>query len=332
MRSFCQSENDVPRKPFVSAERFKEVWHQTGGSPSKVAEILGLAGVSSASRRRLFIERKEGIVLRTSAPFAARNNEIKKQTNRRVEITVPNGTILIGSDAHCWPGEMTTAQKGFIHLAEKLKPDVVVMNGDVFDGARISRHPAGIWEQEKRPNVKEELEACQEFLGRVSKAATGARKLWTLGNHDARMEYTLAALVPQYEGVPGFALKDHFPEWSLCMAVFVNNSLVIKHRHANGIHAAYNNAVRSGRTMVTGHLHSLKVTPWTDYNGTRYGVDCGTLADPTSKQFDYAEEAPMNHRAGFVVLTLKDGRLMMPELCQVWDEDHIEFRGEILRV
>jgi hypothetical protein len=56
------------------------------------------------------------------------------------------------------------------------------------------------------------------------------------------------------------------------------------------------------------------------------------LADTESKQFDYSEEGPANHRSGFPVLTIKGGKLLLPELCQVWDEDHVEFRGEVIRV
>jgi len=317
----------------ITAERFIEVWQQTQGSPSEVAKILGYSGISAASNRRRRIEKERGIVLAASDPHSPRNTASRRtHGSRRIEIDLPDGVIVIGSDAHVWPGPLTTAQRGFVKIIERLKPDIVVMNGDVFDGAKISRHPAGTWEQEARPNVKQELEACQTFLAAVKQAAGAAQRIWTWGNHDSRIEYTLAALVPEYQGVPGFALKDHFPEWEFCMAVFVNDDLVIKHRLANGVHAAYNNAVKSGRSMVTGHLHSLKVTPWTDYNGTRYGIDTGTLADPESKQFDYSEEAPANHRAGFAVLTIKDGRLLMPELCQVWDENHVEFRGEVIRV
>lgn len=317
-------------KTKASDERFIEVWKQTGGSQTEVAKILGFASAEGVGHRRLAIEKKLGIVLSSSSQHSTRTATLKRKNNRRIEFEIQDGTIIVGSDAHVWPGPLTTAQRGFIAIVRKLKPDVVVMNGDVFDGARISRHPAGIWDQESRPNVKRELEACQAFLAEVSK--TPARHIWTYGNHDARMEYTLAALVPQYQGVPGFALKDHFPEWTFCMAVFVNDNLVIKHRLANGVHAAYNNAVKSGRSMVTGHLHSLKATPWTDYNGTRYGVDCGTLADPESKQFDYSEESPANHRAGFVVLTIRNGKLLYPEMVQVWDDTRIQFRGELLEV
>ena len=85
--------------------------------------------------------------------------------------------------------------------------------------------------------------------------------------------------------------------------------------------------------MVTNHLHSPKVTPFTDYAGTRYGVDTGCLADPDHEAFlAYTEDNPKNWRAGFAVLTFKDGKLLMPELVQVWDKSHVQFRGEIIKV
>lgn len=318
-------------RSYCTDEQFIAAWNETGGYLKALKERFGFGSIRAISNRRLQIEKRRGIELRSLSPISTRNSGIKRERNsRRITLDMPNGRILVGSDAHVWPGPLTTAQRAFQHIAKKLSPDVIILNGDVFDGARISRHPAGTWEQEKRPNVKQELEACQAFTEPLGRLAS--QRIWTWGNHDARMEYHLAAAVPEYEGVPGFALKDHFPAWQFCMAVFVNDSLVVKHRHANGVHAVYNNTLRSGRSMVTGHLHSAKVTPWTDYNGTRYGVDCGTLADPSSKQFDYAEEAPMNHRAAFAVISIRDKRLLMPELVQVWDEHHVEFRGELICV
>jgi hypothetical protein len=56
------------------------------------------------------------------------------------------------------------------------------------------------------------------------------------------------------------------------------------------------------------------------------------LAEPSGPQFDYAEENPQNHRSGFAVLTIKDGKLLWPELVHKWDEGKIEFRGEVIDV
>jgi hypothetical protein len=83
-------------------------------------------------------------------------------------------------------------------------------------------------------------------------------------------------------------------------------------------------------TIVTGHLHSLKVTPLNDLKGIRWGVDTGTLADPYGPQFsDYTELNPVDWRSGFAVLTFHEGRLMWPEIAHVIDEGMGEFRGEI---
>ena len=309
----------------VTDEEFVAAWRDTGGRAGETARRLQITERGVSSRRRS-IEARTGLALASFSPKSP-DNAVKLPPGR-IQRNIDNGTILIGSDAHIWPGSLTTAQRAFLLLAKDLKPDIVCLNGDLFDGATVSRHPAGIWAQEKRPNVRQELEACQAFMD----ALKAPEMIWTWGNHDARFESRLAALTPEYEGVPGFALKDHFPEWKMGMSLFVNDDVVIKHRWHNGIHAVYNNAVKGGRTIVTGHLHSLKVTPWTDYNGHRYGVDCGTLSDSDGVMFDYVEDSPKNWRAGFCVLTFKDGRLLMPELVQVWDESHIQFRGEVIPV
>jgi hypothetical protein len=108
---------------------------------------------------------------------------------------------------------------------------------------------------------------------------------------------------------------------------------VIKHRWHNGVHAVYNNTLKSGKSIVTGHLHSLKVTPYSDYTGTRFGVDCGTLAEPQGPQFgDYLEQNPTNWRSGFIVLTMHKGRLLWPEIVNVLEQGVIEFRGKVIKV
>jgi hypothetical protein len=91
--------------------------------------------------------------------------------------------------------------------------------------------------------------------------------------------------------------------------------------------------LHGGTSIVTGHTHVLAVQPITDYNGTRYGVQTGTLAEPNNMQFaDYTEDNPKDWRSGFAVLTWDRGKLLMPELVQVFGEDEVVFRGEIIKV
>lgn len=251
----------------------------------------------------------------------------------RLTREVVNGTVLIGSDAHYWPGIVSTAHRAFVRACRELKPQLVIMNGDILDGATISRHPPIGWED--RPSVAQEIETCQERLEEIRLASESVEHLWPLGNHDARLSTRLATVAPEFAKVHGTKLRDHFPEWEPCWSVWINNSVVVKHRARSGIHAPHNNTVNAGMSIVTGHLHSLRVSPWTDYRGSRFGIDCGTLATVYGPQFsNYTEDGFRNWRAGFAVLTFHEGELLWPELCHVRDEASgtVEFRGKVYRV
>lgn len=250
----------------------------------------------------------------------------------RKEIEVSDGVVLIGSDAHFWPGDASTAFRAFVLFCKKLKPTVVVMNGDVLDAAGISRHPPIGWNHQ--PTVKQELEVAQDRLHEIERAAGKAQKIWTLGNHDARFETRLAQVAPEFKDVHGISLQDHFPLWAGCWSLWINGDVVVKHRFKGGANAGHNNVMWSGKTMVTGHLHSLKVTPFSDYSPRpRWGIDSGTLADVYSPQFaDYTEDNPRNWRSGFVVLTFRNGCLVWPEMVHVYSPNNVEFRGELITV
>jgi hypothetical protein len=283
----------------------------------------------SVHQRRARIEKRHGIQIPSPSILNTRKAD---EHPGRVCIDVQDGIVLVGGDGHYWPGPASTAHRAFVAFCKKLKPQVVVMNGDAFDGAKISRHPPIGWEN--RPDVVDELAAVQRRLGEIEMAAPKARKVWPLGNHDARFETRLATVAPEYARIHGFHLKDHLPNWESCWSCWVNGEVVIKHRGPKGgVHAVHNNTMAAGKTMVTNHLHSLKVTPYTDYNDTRYGVDCGTLADPNGPQFlDYSEDNFKNHRSGFVCLTFRGGVLMWPEVVAVVDSETVQFRGELIKV
>jgi hypothetical protein len=306
----------------VSDEEFIKAWGKHK-SPAKLAREFGIA-VRNVYDRRRAIEGRYGIVL--SANIDA---PVIEKYAARANCNIENGCAIVFSDAHFWSLEPSTAYTALLKFIEELKPQLIVANGDVFDGASISRHPS-IGFMERKPSVYEELESCKAMMQGISDTAKGAFLTWTLGNHDARFENFIAANASQYEYVDGFHLKDHFQEWTPCWATWVNGDVVIKHRWKGGIHATHNNTMGAGKTIVTGHLHSLKVTPYTDYNGTRYGVDTGTLADPDGEQFlHYTEDNPKNWRSGFAVLTFYKGKLLPPETVQVISDGVVSFRGVV---
>src|SRR5436190_8530045 len=148
------SESAAVAKVACTDDEFVQLWNETGGKLQAFMDRFGFSGYRTVCQRRKAIEKKRGVQLMSASPISTRNATLKRKNSRRIELQITDGVILVGSDAHVWPGPLTTAQRGFIELSKRLKPDVVVMNGDVFDGAKISRHPAGIWDQEKRPGVK----------------------------------------------------------------------------------------------------------------------------------------------------------------------------------
>lgn len=293
-----------------------------GGNIKAASEAGGKD--ESTYRHRVDVGRKRGLKAEIDpVTFTEFPNWLK--------VEIKNGTAIVGSDAHYWPKFVSTAHRAMVHFCEKFQPKVVAMNGDAMDFPGISRHASIGWE--KRPTVESEIEAAKQRMGELERAAPNARRYWPLGNHDARFESRLAQVAPEYANIHGVHLKDHFPYWHPCWSVLVNNDVVIKHRYKGGIHATHNNTLWAGKTVVTGHLHSLKVTPFSDYNGVRWGVDTGTLADPYGPQFEnYTEQNPTNWRSGFVVLTFKDGQLLDPEIVRVIGERKVSFRGEIVRV
>lgn len=313
-------------KSSLTDEDFIRLYLELGASG--LSKYSGINERNIRRRRRLLEEKTATQILNPS--------EIKwsKSYPHRTPISIENGTIVAFSDAHYWPGVVTTAHLGLVEICKRLQPDYIIANGDVFDGARISRHDRIGWAQS--PTVKQELEVCQDRLMEVNHAAPKAKLHWTLGNHDLRLDTYLSKQAGEMEGVLT-GLPQHFPHWEFSTSIWINGEVVVKHRYKGGDHATHNNTIRAGMTIITGHLHSLKVTPYSDYTGLRFGVDTGTLTDPASDkeagpQTEYNEDNPQNHRSGFVVLTFKDGILLWPEIAYVLSERKICFRGQVINV
>lgn len=294
---------------------FKEL-----GSPTLISKRLGV-NVRNINQRRLNLERKYGIDIEVRSLNPA--YRMKVSANKaRIDLPVTNGTVIIASDCHYQPGPAPTAHRALVRRISELKPLAVILDGDVFDGASNSRHSPIGWE--KNPTVQEEIEACQERLAEIEQAFPSALHIWPGGNHDMRFETYLAGNAPQYANVHGMHLKDHFPNWTVCWYVMINDDVEVRHRMAGGVHATYNNTLKNGTSVVTGHLHAAQITRYTDRRGTRYGVDNGMIAERDGQQFlDYTEARATNWREGFTELTFIDGKLMPPALVEVLDDGSV---------
>lgn len=296
-----------------------------GRSPTRAAASLGIT-VRNFHERMGDIEAKTGEKLRLDKG----SRVVISRNTRPNPITIDDGVMVVGSDAHYWPGEVSTGHRAMVRMCKMLRPEFVVLNGDEFDGATISRHSRIGWQ--KSPTVQQEVQELQDRTGDFEKVAPRAKFLGSYGNHTIRFDTYLSGAAPQMEGVKGMRFDDLLPRWNYAWAWMVNNHTLIKHRIRGGVHASWNNTMSAGVSTVTGHTHQLEVKPRTLMTGTLYGVDTGTLADPWGPQFEYLEAGPRNWRSGCVVLTFRGGELLPPEICHVIGDGKAWFRGEVLDV
>ena len=311
----------------VDPEEFAREFEALG--PAEMARKYSV-DIRNVHLKRKRVENLLGTILHVPAHLDYRNRP-RESFRRNLEVT--DGVIMVGSDCHYEPNTVTTAHLAFVQIAKKLKPKVIVLDGDLIDGSSIGRHPMNDWED--RPSVEQELSTAQKRLQEIQKASPKSDRYWLIGNHDQRFNSYLANNANQFGGVVGFDLKDHFKEWTFGMSLWISGAerpIVIKHRIAGGVHAAYNNTMKAGTHIVTGHTHAQQVYSWSDYTGHRYGVQCGTMANPHQPTFDYSEDGPKNWVSGFVVLTIKDGFLLSPEFVKVHKAGEYEWRGQIWKV
>ena len=272
---------------------------------------------------------------------AHRRNKGHGTARGRARVLLPalDGCVFVVSDQHYYPGQSPSiAHNASLILAKRLKPWAIISNGDAIDGASISRWPVGSYAaMGEQPTVAAELDETAKRLKEYEALKFVRFLTWNLGNHDARFETRLAAQVPEYAGVNGFTLKDHFKGWLPAWSTWITADgktpeVVVKHRYKGGQYAVANNTLWAGVSTVTGHDHTLWAKALTDYNGTRWGIGAGTMAPIDSPHFtNYTEDNPQNWQSGFAILHFRSKRFTGPELVHAMPDGRVLFRGEEIK-
>lgn len=244
-----------------------------------------------------------------------------------LHLGITSGSALIGGDCHFWPGQDQLIWQAFVDVAHALKPAVIILNGDIIDGTRVSRH--GRLRDQRTPKVSEELDEAKR---QIAKLPYASRRVFTLGNHDIRVNTYLANMSPETEDLSG-RVEDWFPQWEFAYAATINQGkphvipTEVRHYFRQGIHARHNNVLNAGIHMVTNHTHQLGVTPFNNRTGRLYGVEAGMLNWCDAPQFEYHQDMPSRANPGFAVLTYDAaGNLLPPELAE-FVHGKVLFRG-----
>lgn len=296
--------------------------YSTSHSHQEVKDKLSIDNDRSYRRRVKRYEDRNG-----SLPAFLPPESILPIEYHHLNIRDFSGTLVIFSDAHFRESEPSDAFLILLQICAKLKPEYIVNNGDAFDGSAVSRFPRIGWEP--IPSVLDELKATRSALEQIKNSSPDSKRLWFIGNHEQRLSNYLSNNAAMFEGMEGFKIEDHFKDWPFYVSAGINDSLVIKHRIYSGMHASYNNTLKSGMSIVTGHTHRLNIRPFSDYRGMRYGIETGTLARPYGSQFNFMESNTRDWQEGFVVITIKENQIY-PELVPVVDGKAF-FRGELFK-
>lgn len=270
--------------------------------------------------------------------YLRRNIALKRlRHGARVVLPIEDGCVMVVSDQHYMPGAPPSRSHiASLKIAKMLKPYAIIANGDAIDGACISRWPASSFTDSKgRPSVKAELGETGARLKEYEDLKFVQYLIWNMGNHDARFETRLAEKVPEYAGVNGFTLKEHYPCWmpawrtDICAAPDTPPAVIVKHRFKGGMHSGLNNALWAGTSVVTGHDHMLKAYTLSTATGLHWGIHAGTMAPVDSPQFThYTEDNPVNWQQGFALLHFRNGKFTGPELVHVMPDGRVLFRGD----
>lgn len=312
----------------------------TGNGTSSISGhiiVNGASGGLKSSARAAQAARRSAL----EEAALSRNKDYERMRHgARAVLPVRDGCVMVVSDQHYMPGiPASRGHKASVKLAKLLRPYAIISNGDAIDGASISRWPVSSFvEMKSRPLVAAEIGVTVKRLGDYEDLSFVEYLVWNLGNHDARFETRLAEKVPEYKGVDGFTLKEHFPFWlptwrtDFCRSPKDAPAVIVKHRMKGGMHAGQNNVLWSGTSMVTGHDHMLKAYAISNVHGLQWGIHAGTVAPIDSPLFThYTEDNVVNWQEGFAFLHFKGGRFIGPELIHVTPDGDTLFRGEVLR-
>ena len=196
-------------------------------------------------------------------------------------------TCLVVSDLH-YPHHHERAFEVFLGLADRIRPDEIVVDGDAFDFAQIGRYL-------KSPDVNpfhRDIEEGRKVLARIQAAAPGAVHRFIVGNHEeGRWQSYLWSRCPDIAGLPQLTMEAVLGLTEMGWVwqpyeYWVTDSLIIFHgdRHSNNLGGGSAMSARKemldmGCSGITGHTHHAGAFFRQDRTGYRVWYEIGCMSD-----------------------------------------------------
>ena len=195
---------DNPFQGFASRKRYRDLGHYPEilvsdffGNHAEFQRAAGLRDTRTTTKARTKAARlhsAQDVARYAEQHVLPWHDKFPKAAGRR------HLECLVGSDWHSWFVD-PFALSVFLAACRIVNPDVVVLNGDVFDFPQLSRH-------RKLPghfhlNLQQEIEFGREHILRaVREACPDAEILFVIGNHEYRLVTYLADCAPELACLP----------------------------------------------------------------------------------------------------------------------------------
>lgn len=232
--------------------------------------------------------------------------------------------ILLIPDSH-HPLHNRAAWELMMRVAERWRPDIILLLGDFLDFESLSMHAKSDLDGEG--SALKETEEANASLDRLD--ALGAKtKILVSGNHEHRLKRVIARMAPALDGavsVPGLLrLAERGWEWVDYQEVRTLGQLNITHDTGSaGMYAHVSAQLKIGGNVAIGHAHLLGMA----FRGGYVGACFGHLTSKKATRYMSPAHVRHFHQLGF-------GTGSMAEDGKVWLQPHPIFqdRGHGYRV
>lgn len=225
--------------------------------------------------------------------------------------------VLILSDLH-FPYQDNKAIELALKYGEKNKMDCILINGDLFDFATISRHEKD-W---RHRSLVDEIDTVREFFDYLQHRFPNVKIVFKEGNHDERFDKWLFHKSPEFFDISGLTLKDvlKLNERGIdyvCDRLPVKiGKLLVLHGHelngSGGVNPARATFLKTIANVLIGHCHRTSQHTEPTLNGdvivsTSTGCLCGMYPM-------FARVNKWNLGFGFVKHDFKSGEYKLDNL------------------
>lgn len=241
---------------------------------------------------------------------AAFSVEFRKELKQARKDLAPKLAVVL-SDIHT-PDEDKDAIEIVCDLMRDLKPQILVLNGDILDLPEVSRHDAGSLARLENKRIFQTFAAGNRLLDKLESAAGPqcTDKRYVYGNHEHRLRRWLQqgdnAI---FEGDVSLDIAHRLKLEERAWQVFPDypeagtrlGKLWITHGQWCGKYPAARHLERYQTSVLVGHTHTEQTHHASTWNGPHVGYCAGYLADRTAKSMAYAPK-PNNWKQGFALV------------------------------